>query len=179
MKYFRKTNTKPVVQFDMEMKVIKEWESVGFAAATLGIKSDYINRVCNGRRKTFANCIWRWKEDNIEGEIWKEHSCGNIVSNKGRVQMKNGSKSYGIERIDGYLKIRTKDNRYRMVHRLILEAFVGMEEGKTCDHIDRNKGNNKLENLRWATNSQQVNNRTPHAEFKHCQSCTCKIVIKE
>lgn len=41
-----------------------------------------------------------------------------------------------------------------MVHRLVLEAFVGPQpEGLECCHNDSDPGNNRLENLRWDTRS--------------------------
>jgi len=40
----------------------------------------------------------------------------------------------------------------RLVHRLVLEAFVGpCPEGMECRHIDGNPANNRLENLTWGT----------------------------
>lgn len=41
-----------------------------------------------------------------------------------------------------------------MVHRLVLEAFVGPQpEGMECCHNDSDPANNRLENLRWDTRS--------------------------
>lgn len=46
------------------------------------------------------------------------------------------------------------------VHRLIGLLFLRNDEGKlTVDHIDRNKRNNHISNLRWATYSEQAINR--------------------
>ena len=40
----------------------------------------------------------------------------------------------------------------RLVHRLVLEAFVGLRPaGMQCRHIDSDPTNNRLENLRWGT----------------------------
>ena len=44
--------------------------------------------------------------------------------------------------------------------RLILRAFVGAPPpGMTADHINRNKHDDRPENLRWATNGDQNHNR--------------------
>jgi hypothetical protein len=46
------------------------------------------------------------------------------------------------------------------IHRLLAEHFIPNPENKpTVDHIDRNKSNNSLDNLRWATYLEQVKNR--------------------
>ena len=47
------------------------------------------------------------------------------------------------------------------IHRLVGFQFVPNPENKpTIDHIDRNRQNNLLENLRWATRKEQANNRS-------------------
>ena len=47
-----------------------------------------------------------------------------------------------------------KQKRCR-VHALVLEAFVGPRpKGYQCNHIDEDKGNNRLDNLEWVTPRQ-------------------------
>lgn len=41
---------------------------------------------------------------------------------------------------------------YRLVHRMVLLAFIGSNPEKPqCNHMDRNTKNNRLENLEWCT----------------------------
>lgn len=56
---------------------------------------------------------------------------------------------------DGYVGVTIRKRGYR-VHRLIMECFGGpAPPGTTVDHIDRDRSNNKFENLRWATPKEQ------------------------
>jgi hypothetical protein len=51
-------------------------------------------------------------------------------------------------------------SRKYFVHRMVMDAFVGpCPEDMTVDHIDRDRQNNALENLRYATKSEQDENR--------------------
>jgi hypothetical protein len=53
-----------------------------------------------------------------------------------------------------------KVSKYHYVHRLVAEAFISNPEGKRCvDHIDHNRENNIITNIRWATNNQNQGNR--------------------
>lgn len=60
----------------------------------------------------------------------------------------------------GYLRVTIHGKDYK-VHRLILETFVGIcpTPNMQCDHINRNPQDNRLENLRWATPSENNRNR--------------------
>lgn len=65
-------------------------------------------------------------------------------------------KKIGTLHKDGY--VSTTINRKRFyVHRLIYMMFYG-EIPKFIDHIDRNRANNKIENLRPSTGSQNNTN---------------------
>lgn len=65
--------------------------------------------------------------------------------------------TFGCDNGKGYMVVRIDGKNYR-VHRLVLEAFVGpCHEGFECDHLDRNRRNNALTNLRYV--SRIDNNR--------------------
>lgn len=79
----------------------------------------------------------------------------------------------------GYVLVNlTKDGRNyaRFVHRLVLEAFVGLRPYgmEACHYPDANKANNRLSNLRWDTHQENIRDdyrdRIPASE-KNCRTC--------
>ena len=52
------------------------------------------------------------------------------------------------------------NGKHRFVHRLVAQTYIMNYENLKCiDHIDRDKTNNKLENLRWITHSNNNLNK--------------------
>ncbi len=79
------------------------------------------------------------------GVVWsfKRIQCGDAYPMKGCVGKAGHTKV-----------IMTEGNRrtQRLVHHLVLEAFVGpCPPGMECCHLDGNARNNRLDNLRWDT----------------------------
>ena len=73
--------------------------------------------------------------------------------------------TFGYRKSNGYREVGIAQKRLR-VHRLICEAFHGPcppDKGEV-DHIDRDTANNRPENLRWATPSENLRNRSVNEE---------------
>ncbi|UCQ40064.1 HNH endonuclease [Edwardsiella piscicida] len=83
---------------------------------------------------------------------------GVVLSTKGKAPriLKPGDNGCGYMFVVVYC-----DSGHKIVtiHRIMAETFDLPGSGDTVDHIDRNKLNNSLSNLRWATASEQLTNR--------------------
>ena len=96
----------------------------------------------------------------IEGyEDYMIDEDGNVYSNKsGQV------KKLKLKKTRGYLYaslFKNKKQKTCYIHRLLYQTFVGnIPEGIEVDHIDRDKTNNKLNNLRLVTRQQNNFNTT-------------------
>ena len=79
----------------------------------------------------------------------------NIITKR---ELKGGINDWGYVRVG--LTNEGKKKNFQL-HRLLGKAFISGEDEthNTIDHIDQNKLNNSLDNLRWATRSEQGINR--------------------
>lgn len=51
--------------------------------------------------------------------------------------------------------------KYEFVHRLVALTFLdNPDKLPEVDHIDRNRGNNNIENLRWVSKSENNKNKS-------------------
>lgn len=94
----------------------------------------------------------------IIGEIWAPINVrGKIimVSNMGRVR-KMSRKTFGCTLGSGYKSVNIEGSPF-LVHRLVIIAFRGnYDPSLVVNHIDRNKLNNRLDNLEVITVSENV-----------------------
>jgi len=68
-------------------------------------------------------------------------------------------KAAGFKRPDGYIEVRL-DGRIYLAHRLIWLIHFGSWPCRDVDHRDRVPGNNRIDNLRLATATQNMQNQT-------------------
>lgn len=108
--------------------------------------------------------IWKTVGD-YEG-IYEVSNTGEVRSLTREITRKNGSKQV----YKGKTIVQSKHNLgYRFVglykngtckkhyvHRLVLAAFSGLDEGMQVNHIDGNKSNNNLSNLEQCTASDNI-----------------------
>jgi len=108
----------------------------------------------------------------MENEIWKmcHESKRKIyeVSNMGKIRSiyKNTKKEINLipqMSTNGYLIVQLRP--CRTIHSLVANSFLGTKpEGYQIDHIDRCKTNNLLENLRYCTPLENMQNRS---DYRH------------
>jgi hypothetical protein len=98
-------------------------------------------------------------------EVIRKHpTLGIEVSSYGRVNIpatKNSKEHWTLGCINkkGYSVVMLCKKLY-YVHRLIAQTFIKNENNfPLVDHIDRNKRNNHVENLRWATSKMNIDNQ--------------------
>lgn len=123
----------------------------------------------------------RFDSFSLEGEIWKQvPSLPDVfVSNLGRVKLPNSFSVMPKGNVRIYItkptygsihksKKDAKHKYYRIqnrkigsfkVHRLVCEAFYGQapNEDSVVIHLDENALNNRVENLKWGTQKENLN----------------------
>ncbi len=103
------------------------------------------------------------------------------ISEDGRVYNKR-SKKYlkASKNYDGYLTvslIKDRKSNAKRLHRLVALHYIDNPENKeTVDHIDRDITNNSVNNLRWATRSEQQRNKNAYSNtgYKYITKYTTK-----
>jgi len=105
------------------------------------------------------------EELNLKGEVWKEIRFNNSpakkyeISNFGRLRSFDlNHKNYKIlkqSNVKGYkaYSFRFEDKGTKLIHRLVAEYFLDKENPlqRYVIHLDYNKSNNTVENLKWVT----------------------------
>lgn len=93
----------------------------------------------------------------------ERHPIGVWVREDGCIYLPTSCKNpahwtFGSKSKRGYLQVYIGGKKY-LVHRLVAECYIPNPNNKPqVDHINRNRDDNRVENLRWATNSDNQRN---------------------
>jgi hypothetical protein len=87
-----------------------------------------------------------------------------LISTMGRLYNKTTHKYlYGSLKYDGYVRISLRKNKKsvdKTVHRLIAETFISNPHNlPMVDHKNGDRSDNKIENLRWASDHDNQGNK--------------------
>lgn len=107
---------------------------------------------------------------------WKEISPGRFISNTGLIRKdykKLINYTFGTKGPNGYYYYRggveSKDKHSALVHVLVAEFFLNcgqkIPEGMVVDHIDTNRWNNSITNLRIVSMKENLNNLNTLEKF--------------
>jgi hypothetical protein len=139
------------------------YASASEAARVLGVDSGSVRACCAGKVSHAGGYEFEWappqEPQMLAGEEWRAVSGarGARVSSYGRFQSTRGVVTTPAPLRSGYVYVHIGNKGY-LIHRLIAAAFaLPCEPGQdTVDHIDGNPRNNRLDNLRYASQAEQV-----------------------
>lgn len=108
------------------------------------------------------------KTKDIMTEIWKGMFDNYEISSCGNVRNKTTKKLLTPQKTgDGYLRISIHNHGKHYAHRLVALHFIENPNNyPTVDHIDRDRENNSVENLRWASAKMQASNISKFGRLK-------------
>jgi hypothetical protein len=167
-----RTTTRAVLQLTMGGELVAKHPSLIEAAKAIGSRHDIIGAICNnndGRRKSAKGFKWEFETptlremDTEDGEIWGQHPAHTnyMISSFGKVysNITKRMKKF-THRKDGYLRVGVENRRQRYVHCLVAETFLDPPSKDVVqpevDHVDGDRKNNRLDNLRWLSHAENT-----------------------
>lgn len=157
-----------IKQYDLNGNFIKEWDSISEACKVLKIDKSCIIAVCRGRQKSSNGFIWKYSDhidiNQIDNNLWKKFTYKNkeiYVSKEGNIANITG-RIYKPHIKNGYYFVKSA-----RVHRIVASAFLPNPNNlSVVNHKDGNKLNNKVDNLEWCTQKDNMIHFNENNEIK-------------
>jgi hypothetical protein len=154
-------------QYSLNNKFIKEWNSFSEIRNELSICTDNIMKCCLGKRDSSNGFIWKncniitYLKDFVVVNTQDNNKFSNYKINKNGIIINKHNMILKFQLLVGYYKISLiNDERKKInffVHRLIALTFLKNPNNHAIiNHKDKNKMNNKIENLEWVTHTQNI-----------------------
>ena len=157
-----------MLETDEAWEIYEELEDTYFKVQALKENNQLIS--ANKEIQELKSTLEDFKK--VTEEVWKDIKCYEglyQVSNLGRVRSLNYNRTNEIKviketiDINGYayvdLSKRGEKKRYK-VHRLVADTFISKIDSKdNIDHINTIRTDNRVENLRWCTHKENMNNK--------------------
>lgn len=112
----------------------------------------------------------KWKKIIFDEKISENENFK--ISNYGRVINCKGAEEFLVKRhfINGYqtlpLKQKTGRSTSRYIHKLVAEHFLDQKEGIYVIHLNYEKTDNHVKNLKWATKEEKEHHQFSNPEHK-------------
>jgi len=158
----QKLTSKRIGQFDKNGILIKEYTSINEACKETGIDDGTICKVCKGKNKSGGGFIWKYLDDNPTNkqENIKKDDLTLLkdfpnygITRDGKIYSHLRNRFLTPKDHDGYTRYylsNGKSIKAIMIHKLLAEVFIPNPDNKKfVYHINKNKKDNRVENLKW------------------------------
>lgn len=163
----RKDKSIPILKIDKNGE-ITEYPSMQEASRKNGLPQSNIQKCCKGERHLCGGFFWKYKESTIA--VQKEYfanKCKTISDEirkhiftyfsfnpaTGEITRTDRKNSNGTLDKDGYLILKIKGMQYK-AHRIAWLLYYGVYPLLEIDHINNNKLDNRINNLREVTRAE-------------------------
>lgn len=151
-----------IEQVQKDGKIVKIWDNYKDVMNNLNVSYMDLNHACN-YGDVLLGFNWKvYKEEDLDGEIWKQHPTRKNyeLSNMGRIRNANTKRHLSIYVAeDGYGRVCLINKVTQYLHCLVAQTFIPNDkpnERNEVNHIDGNKQNNRIGNLEWCTRKENM-----------------------
>jgi hypothetical protein len=175
---FKRNTNKAILQYDMEMNLIKKWRDIKELIEETDYYTGHIYKSLNGTSTSAYNFIWKYEIDTekikpLENDevfnnvgIFKEIDFSNYeISNYGKGKHKNRTNHLQINennKKSNTIQLYDINNKcYTIqIHLLVAHLFIPRNNNEQIiiNHKDDNLKNNCYKNLEWITTEQETEN---------------------